>query len=58
MYNDNIVNVIMPVYNEENTVYKMIKRVLNQKFVDRLIIVYTKSKDNTLDEIRGGYTKQ
>ena len=57
MHNNKTVNVIMPVYNEEKTVYKMIKRVLNQKSVDRLIIVYTKSKDNTLDEIKKAIAK-
>lgn len=46
------VNVIMPIYNEEKTAYKMIKRVLKQDVVDRLIIVYRISEDNTYNEIK------
>ncbi len=52
MYKGEAVNVIMPVYNEGNTVYNIIKRVLKQKPVDTLIIIYDKSADNTLSEIK------
>ncbi|MCL5092096.1 MAG: glycosyltransferase family 2 protein [Candidatus Marsarchaeota archaeon] len=52
MYKGEAVNVIMPVYNEGNTVYNIIKRVLKQKSVDTLIIIYDKSSDNTLSEIK------
>ncbi len=45
--------VIMPVYNEEKTVYGIIRRVLAQSGAGRLVIVYdTRSTDNTLAEIR------
>lgn len=45
--------VIMPVYNEERTVYGMIRRVLAQGGVGRLVVVYdTRSTDGTLREIR------
>jgi glycosyltransferase involved in cell wall biosynthesis len=52
MLNDETVSVIMPVYNEGATVRSVIKRVLGQKAVDALYIVYDKSTDNTLAEIR------
>ncbi len=45
-------SVIMPVYNEERTSHRIIRRVLARKEVDRLIIVYdTRSSDGTLPEI-------
>lgn len=44
-------SVIMPIYNEGKTAYNVITRVLRQDSIDRLIIVYDKSTDNTLDEI-------
>lgn len=52
MYKGEAVNVIMPVYNEGTTVYNIVKRVLGQKSVDNLIIIYDKSADNTLSEIK------
>jgi glycosyltransferase involved in cell wall biosynthesis len=52
MHKKSTVNVIMPVYNEEKTAYGIIKRVLRQKMVDRLIIVYRVSNDDTLNEIK------
>jgi glycosyltransferase involved in cell wall biosynthesis len=52
MYKDKTLNVIMPVYNEGKTAYSIITRVLSQRSVDRLIIVYDKSTDNTLAEIK------
>ena len=51
MFDGEYFNVIMPIYNEENTVGKMIKRVLKQNIVDKLILVYEPSTDNTLKEI-------
>ncbi len=52
MFNGQYFSVIMPIYNEEHTVGKMIKRVLAQKTVDMLILVYEPSTDNTLTEIK------
>lgn len=52
MYKGEKVNVIMPAYMEGKTVYNIIKRVLRQKYVDKLIIVYDESKDNTLEAIK------
>ncbi len=52
MYKNEPVSILMPVYEEEKTVYKIIKRVLRQPMVDRLLIVYRKSKDRTLSEIK------
>ncbi len=52
MFNGQYFSVIMPIYNEERTVGKMIKRVLAQKTVDMLILVYEPSIDNTLTEIK------
>lgn len=39
--------VIVPVFNEEKTVKQVIKRILLQKEVDRIIIVDDGSQDNT-----------
>ncbi|MEM0201971.1 MAG: glycosyltransferase family 2 protein [Candidatus Micrarchaeaceae archaeon] len=52
MHENDQVTVIMPVYNEGNTVYSIIKRVLAQPMVDLLLIVYDASTDNTLEEIK------
>jgi|GEM_PF-1564894 glycosyltransferase involved in cell wall biosynthesis len=46
------VNVIMPVYNEQNTLKEIIKRVLGQKMVDRLIIVDDNSADRSIEIIK------
>ncbi len=54
MHKGERVNVIMPAYNEGATVCNVIKRVLRQKSVDILIIIYDKSSDNTLSEIKKG----
>jgi glycosyltransferase involved in cell wall biosynthesis len=52
MYKNEAVNIIMPVYNEERTVSEIIRRVLAQKIVDRLIIVNDHSKDRSIDKIK------
>jgi glycosyltransferase involved in cell wall biosynthesis len=52
MYKNKRVNVVMPVYNEERTVGKMVGRVLGQHFVDILIIVNDGSTDNTVSEVK------
>ena len=52
MHKGRSVEVIMPAYNEGKTIFRVIRRVLRQKPVDRLIIVYDKSDDATLDEIK------
>lgn len=48
----NTVNVIMPVYNEERTLAEVIKRVLAQNIVDRLIIIDDCSADGSLGIIK------
>ncbi len=46
-------NVVMPVYNEQATVYRIIRRVLGQGGVGKLVVVYdTRSTDSTLWEIK------
>lgn len=52
MYNGKSVNVIMPVYNEEPTLAAVIRRVLAQRCVDRLLIIDDHSSDGSLDVIR------
>ena len=52
MYKGETVNIIMPVYNEEKTVSAIIKRVLAQRFVDRLIIIDDHSCDSSLKIIK------
>lgn len=52
MYLGKRVSVIMPVYNEERTVGKMIRRVLAQRVVDALIVVNDGSTDGTISEVR------
>lgn len=52
MYGKETVSVIMPVYNEGSTVSEIIKRVLKQRFVDRLVIVNDSSKDKSLEIIK------
>ncbi len=46
-------SVIMPVYNEEATVAEIIRRVLEQRIVQELIVVDDCSSDNTLTVLRG-----
>jgi glycosyltransferase involved in cell wall biosynthesis len=52
MYKNERLNVIMPVYNEEKTLREIVKRVLAQKTVDRLIIIDDHSKDGSLKIIK------
>ncbi len=52
MHGNDKVTVIMPIYNEGKTAYGIIRRVLAQPMVDRLLIVYDASTDNTLEEIK------
>ena len=52
MYGGRVVEVVMPAYNESKTIFNVIRRVLRQKSVDRLIIVYDRSEDGTIDEIK------
>ena len=52
MYRSKRVSVIMPVYNEERTVSKMIRRVIAQRIVDALIVINDGSTDGTLSEIK------
>lgn len=42
----------MPVYNEERTIFEIIKRVLAQKIVDKLIIINDSSTDGSDQIIR------
>ena len=55
MYKKDRVTVIMPVYNEEKTIDEIIRRVLAQKVVDRLIIVDDASTDGSLKSISGAF---
>ncbi len=52
MHGNDEVTVIMPIYNEGKTAYSIITRVLAQPMVDKLLVVYDESSDNTLDEIK------
>jgi glycosyltransferase involved in cell wall biosynthesis len=52
VYKSEKVNVIMPIYNEERTASQIIRRVLAQKMVDRLIIINDNSKDKSLEIIK------
>lgn len=52
MYKKELVNIIMPVYNEEKTVAEIIRRVLAQRIVDRLIIINDNSGDSSLEKIK------
>ncbi|MCW6160103.1 MAG: glycosyltransferase family 2 protein [Candidatus Micrarchaeales archaeon] len=52
MYKGEIVNVLMPVYNEERTLVEVVKRVLAQKVVDKLVIVDDHSIDRSAELIR------
>lgn len=50
MYNDQQVVIILPAYNEGSTIYRIIRRVLKQKEVDKILVVDDGSVDNTLEE--------
>ena len=52
MYRGKRVSVIMPVYNEERTVGKMISRVLAQRVVDSLIVINDGSTDGTVSVLK------
>lgn len=57
MYKNEKVNVVMAVYNEEKTVAEIIRRILAQKEVDRLIIVNDASTDKSLSIISNAAKK-
>lgn len=47
------ISIIVPVYNEENSIASCIESILNQTFTDiELIIVYRESSDDTLNIIK------
>ncbi len=52
MYGNQLLSVIMPVYNEERTLKEIAERVLAQKSVDRLIIIDDHSRDASPEIIR------
>ena len=49
MYKNKKISVVIPAYNEEKLISKTIKSIPD--FVDKIIIINDKSKDNTLDII-------
>ena len=44
--------VVMPAYNEENTIRKIVKRVLERPEVGELIIVNDASRDATWEKLQ------
>ncbi|MDE1865182.1 MAG: glycosyltransferase family 2 protein [Candidatus Micrarchaeota archaeon] len=58
MYNKMKMNIIMPVFNEERTLGEIIRRVLAQPFVDRLIIIDDCSKDRSLEIIKAAAKRE
>jgi len=46
-------SIIMPVYNEKNTIYKIFERVLNLPFNKEIIMVDDFSTDGTRDILKG-----
>lgn len=48
-YGKETVNVIIPMYNEERTVGEVLRRVLSQEIVDRIIVVDDCSKDASVE---------
>ncbi len=49
---DRILSVVMPVYNEKNTVLKIVDKVLRLDFIKELIIVDDFSKDGTRELLK------
>ena len=49
---EKILSVVMPVYNEKNTVLKMMDRVLQIPIVGELIVVDDGSKDGTIEVLK------
>jgi glycosyltransferase involved in cell wall biosynthesis len=47
-----ILSVVMPVYNEKNTVLKIIDKVLSIPIVGELVVVDDGSKDGTIDVLK------
>ena len=47
-----ILSVVMPVYNEKNTILKIVDKVLKLDIVKELIIVDDRSKDGTTDILK------
>ena len=51
MDSNNILTVVMPVYNEEATIEIIVKEVLARPEVGELIIVNDASKDNSWEKL-------
>ena len=52
MDSNNILTVVMPVYNEEKTIETIVKSVLARPEVGELIIVNDASKDNSWEKLQ------
>ena len=52
MDSNNILTVVMPVYNEEATIVTIVKNVLARPEVGELIIVNDASKDNSWEKLQ------
>ena len=49
---NNILTVVMPVYNEESTIITIVENVLARPEVGELIIVNDASKDNSWEKLQ------
>jgi len=49
MFNDRKVSVVMPAYNEEEAIYKVVKDFKNNRYVDEVIVVDNNSEDRTAE---------
>lgn len=50
MYNDKIISVVVPAYNEEKLIEKTIQSVPD--FVDKIVVINDASKDKTRDKVK------
>ena len=55
---NNLVSVIVPVFNEEKTIAEVLNSLLNISIINQIIVVDDKSTDGTLEIIKKNFSNE